>query len=120
MVIGDGSIITDTALKHCVIGIRVHGPREGSHLEDVVMMGADFYESEEELKANAARACRTSASGAAAASAAPSSTRTRGSATARVLSPDGKPNGDYPHDVMIRDGVLVVPKGAVIPPGTTI
>ena len=48
MVVGDGSIITDTALKHCVIGIRamVH---EGSQLEDVVMMGADFYESEEEV-----------------------------------------------------------------------
>ena len=37
-----------------------------------------------------------------------------------VLSPDGKSNGDYPHEVMICDGVLVVPKGAVIPAGTTI
>ena len=37
-----------------------------------------------------------------------------------VLSPEGKANGDYPYDVMIRDGVLVVPKGAVIPPGAKI
>jgi glucose-1-phosphate adenylyltransferase len=38
-----------------------------------------------------------------------------------VLSPDGKPpSSDFPHDILIRDGVLIVAKGAVIPPGTKI
>jgi glucose-1-phosphate adenylyltransferase len=119
VVVGDGSIITDTALKHCVIGIRSM-IREGSYLEDVVMMGADFYESDEEVKANAAQGLPNVGVG--------YGCRIRGTIIDKnarigdgcVLSPDGKSNGDYPHDVMIRDGVLVVPKGAVIPAGTTI
>jgi glucose-1-phosphate adenylyltransferase len=119
-VIGDGSIITDSTLKHCVIGIRAM-VRDGSHLEDVVMMGADFYESEEELKEHAARGLPSVGVG--------RGCNIRGSIIDKnarigdgvVLSPEGKPpNGEYPYDVLIRDGVLVVPKGAVIPPGTKI
>jgi glucose-1-phosphate adenylyltransferase len=119
VVVGDGSIITDTALKHCVIGIRSM-IRDGSYLEDVVMMGADFYESDEEIKANAAQGLPNVGVG--------FGCRIRGTIIDKnarigdgcVLSPAGKGNGDYPHTVMIRDGVLVVPKGAVIPAGTTI
>ncbi len=119
VVVGDGSIITDTTLKHCVIGIRSI-VREGSHLEDVVMMGADFYESEAEVKANAAAHLPNVGVG--------YGCRIRGTIIDKnarigdhcVLSPDGKTNGDYAHGTMMRDGVLVVPKGAVIPPGTTI
>jgi glucose-1-phosphate adenylyltransferase len=119
VVVGDGSIITDATLKHCVIGIRAM-VREGSRLEDVVMMGADLYESEEELKENAARGLPNVGVG--------RGCNIRGSIIDKnarigdgcVLSPEGKANGDYPHDIMIRDGVLVVPKGAVIPPGTSI
>ncbi len=119
VVVGDGSIITDTTLKHCVVGIRSI-IREGSHLEDVVMMGADFYEGDEEVKANAAAGTPNVGVGA--------GCRIRGTIIDKnarigggcVLSPEGKANGDYPHGVMIRDGVLVVPKNAVIPPDTTI
>ncbi len=119
VVVGDGSIITDTTLKHCVIGIR-SVVREGSHLEDVVMMGADFYESDEEMQANAGSGKPNVGIG--------RNCRIRGAIIDKnacigdgcVMAPDGKPNGDYPFDVMIRDGVLVVPKGAVIPAGTTI
>jgi glucose-1-phosphate adenylyltransferase len=94
--------------------------REGSRLEDVVMMGADFYESDEELKENAARGLPNVGVG--------RNCSIRGSIIDKnarigdgcVLSPEGKSNGDYPHDIMIRDGVLVVAKGAVIPAGTSI
>jgi len=85
-----------------------------------VMMGADFYESEEEVKANAAHGFPNVGVG--------FGCHIRGTIIDKnarigdrcVLSPEGKSNGDYPHDIMIRDGVLVVPKGAVIPAGTTI
>ncbi|HUJ42317.1 MAG TPA: glucose-1-phosphate adenylyltransferase [Opitutaceae bacterium] len=119
VVVGDGSIITDATLKHCVIGIRAM-IRDGSHLEDVVMMGADFYEGEEEIRQNAAQGVPNVGVG--------FNCQIRGAIIDKnarigdgcVLSPDGKSNGDYPHGVMIRDGVLVVPKGGVIPAGTTI
>ena len=114
VVIGDGCIVTDSTLRRCVIGIRsVLG--EHSHLEDVVMMGADYYENENELKAaresgvpgfGVGRNCRIK--------------HAIIDKNARigdnvVLSPEGKPDGDYPHDIVIRDGVLCVCKGAVIP-----
>jgi glucose-1-phosphate adenylyltransferase len=35
------------------------------------------------------------------------------------ISPKGKPDGVYADGaIVIRDGVLVVPKGAILPPGT--
>jgi glucose-1-phosphate adenylyltransferase len=119
MVVGDGSIITDATLNRCVIGIRAM-VREGSQLENVVMMGADFYESDEEIKENALRGLPGVGIGRRC-----NIRRSIIDKNARigddcVLSPEGKPNGDYACDIMIRDGVLVVPKGAVIPPGTSI
>ena len=120
VVVGDGSIITDTTLKHCVIGIRAM-VREGSHLEDVVMMGADFYESEEEAaRKTPPAAALESASAKTARSAGRSSTRMRASAMAASCRPTASPTATIRTSVIICEGVLVVPKGAVIPAGTTI
>ncbi|MEI7551846.1 MAG: sugar phosphate nucleotidyltransferase, partial [Verrucomicrobiota bacterium] len=51
VVIGDGSILTNSAIKHSVLGIRSY-VGENSVLEDTVLMGADYYETEEQLAAN--------------------------------------------------------------------
>jgi len=119
VVIGDGAILTNSSLKHCVLGVRSH-IGEGSRLEDVVMMGADYYETEEQQKADAAMGMPSIGVG-------------RGchihhtiiDKNARVgdfvrLSPAGRPDGNHAHGIIIRDGVLVVPKGAVVPGGTVI
>ena len=34
-----------------------------------------------------------------------------------TLSPEGKADGDFAHGIVIRDGILCVTKGAVIPSG---
>ena len=119
VVIGDGCIVTDSALKHSVIGIRsVLG--ENSNFEDVVMMGADYYQTKAEMQADTeagrprigvGRNCRIR--------------RAIIDKNARIgdnvtLSPEGKADGDYPHGVVIRDGILCVCKGAVIPSGFTL
>lgn len=116
VVIGDGCIVTDSRLKHCVIGIRsILG--ENANLEDVVMMGADFYQTDADLAADRAagrphfglgRNCRIR--------------RAIIDKNSRIgddvtLSPEGKPDGDYAHGIVIRDGILCVCKGAVIPSG---
>ncbi len=116
VVIGDGCLVTDSTLKHSVIGIRsILG--ENSHFEDVVMMGADYYQTKPEMQADKDKGrprigvglnCRIK--------------RTIIDKNARIgdnvsLSPEGKADGDYPHDVVIRDGILCVCKGAVIPSG---
>jgi len=119
VVLGDGSILEDSSIKHSVVGIRSF-VRKGSQLEDVVMMGADFYETDDQMKTNLERARPCLGVG--------YNCHIRGSIidkNARIgnnvtLSPDGKPDGTYAHGVIIRDGVLLVPKGGVVPTGTVI
>ncbi len=116
VVIGDGCLVTDSTLKHCVIGIRsILG--ENSNLEDVVMMGADYYQTEKEVLGDKAqnrpsigvgRNCRIHYA------IIDKNARIGDGVT---LSPAGKPDGDYDHGVVIRDGILCVTKGAVIPSG---
>jgi glucose-1-phosphate adenylyltransferase len=119
VVIGDGCIVTDSALKHSVIGIRsILG--ESSNLEDVVMMGADYYQTRQEREADKAQGRPSVGVG--------SNCRIKRAIidkNARIgdnvtLSPEGKADGDYPHNIVIRDGILCVCKGAVIPSGFTL
>ncbi len=120
VVIGDGSILTDSSLKHCILGIRCY-VGEGSRLEDVILMGADYYETEEQMQTNVtkgrpnigiAKGCRI--------------TRAIIDKNARigegsVLTPVGKPDGKYVGGaIVIRDGILIVTKGATIPAGTAL
>ena len=119
VIIGDGCLVTDSTLKRCVIGIRsILG--ENANFEDVVMMGADYYQTDKEVAADRARNhppvgvgrnCRIQ--------------HAIIDKNARIgdnvsLSPAGKPDGDYAHGVVIRDGILCVTKGAVIPSGFTL
>ena len=116
VVIGDGCLVTDSTLKHCVIGIRsVLG--ENSNLEDVVMMGADYYQTTAEVLAD-----KTQGRPAIGLGRNCNIRRAIIDKNARIgdgvtLSPAGKPDGDYAHGVVIRDGILCVCKGAVIPSG---
>lgn len=118
-VIGDGAIVEGSLVKHCVIGIRSF-VRDGSRLEDVVMMGADTYETEEELKANVAAGIPHLGVG--------RKCNIRGAIidkNARIgdgvtLTAEGKADGNYPHGIVVRDGVLLVPKGGVVPGGVTV
>jgi glucose-1-phosphate adenylyltransferase len=120
VVIGDGSILTDSSLKHCVLGIRSFID-EGSVLEDSVVMGSDYYETPAQLAENIARGKPRLGVG--------KSCRIFGAIidkNTRIgdgcdLSPVGKADGTYVDGaVIIRDGVLVVPKNAVVPPGTKV
>lgn len=118
-VIGDGTIIADSTIKRCVFGIRSFVD-EGCVLEDVVVMGSDYYESDDQLAANTAQGRPHLGVG--------KSCRIKGAIIDKnarigdgcVLIADGKADGQYAAGVVIRDGVLVVPKGAVLPPGTSV
>jgi glucose-1-phosphate adenylyltransferase len=116
VVIGDGSIITDSTLKRCVLGIRSY-VGEGSRLHEVVMMGADYYETPEQQADNASKGVFNIGVGRNC-----NIEHTIIDKNARIgdnvtLSAAGKPDGDYEHGIIIRDGVLVVPKGVIIPSG---
>lgn len=119
VVIGDGCIVTDSSLRQCIIGIRsILG--ENSNLEDVVMMGSDFYQTAKEVAADQAKGQPPMGIGRNC-----SIRRAIIDKNARIsdnvtLSPEGKADGEYPHGIVIRDGILCVTKGAVIPTGFTL
>jgi glucose-1-phosphate adenylyltransferase len=120
VVIGDGSILTDSSLKHSVLGVRCH-IGEGSVLEDAVVMGADFYETVEQLKENAARGRPNVGVGKGCWIKRAIVDKNARIGDGSVLNGEGKADGTYAGGaVIVRDGVLVVPKGAVIPPGTRV
>jgi len=120
VVIGDGSILTDSTLKHCVLGVRAF-VGEGSTLADSIVMGSDYYETDAQLEGNVARGRPNLGVG--------RNCRIEGAIIDKnarigdgcVLSAKGKADGTYANGaVIIRDGVLVVPKNAVLPPGTVV
>ncbi|HEY4302075.1 MAG TPA: glucose-1-phosphate adenylyltransferase [Candidatus Didemnitutus sp.] len=116
VVIGDGCIVTDSSLHHCVIGIRsILG--ENSDLKDVVMMGADYYQTAKEVQADRDRGVPPVGIGRGCRIEHAIIDKNARIGDGVVLSPAGKPDGDYPHGIVIRDGVLCVTKNGVLPSG---
>ncbi len=114
--IGDGCIVEDSALNRCVLGIR-SVIRQGCVLNDVVMMGADFYE--DDLTCTSNEDAGTPHIGVGRNSKISHAIIDK---NARIgddvsLSPEGKNDGTYDHGIVIRDGVLCAPKGVVVPNG---
>ncbi|MFW5695383.1 MAG: glucose-1-phosphate adenylyltransferase [Alkalispirochaeta sp.] len=115
----DGCIITGSTITRSIIGIRTIID-EGSQLDGVVCMGADYYEEPGPLRTEEGRSVPTIGIG--------KNCKIRGAIidkNARIgnncsIGWDGiPPEGDYER-YFVRDGVIVVPKNAVIPDGTVI
>lgn len=118
-IIADGCIIQDAQLDHCVIGVRSI-IRGGSKLQQTIMMGSDCFETPADLKQcdekgipplGVGSNCRI--------------TKAIIDKNARIgnnvtLSPDGKADESEGNGYYVRDGIIVVLKGAVIPDGSTI
>jgi glucose-1-phosphate adenylyltransferase len=120
VVVADGCIVTDSRLKHSLLGIRSF-VGEGSDLEDVIVMGADYYETPEHIAGNLARGKPHLGIGKNCTIRRAIIDKNTRIGDGSKLSPVGKPDGAYVDGaVVIRDGILVVPKGALIPPGTVV
>lgn len=118
-ILSDGCIISDAILRRCVIGVRSF-INEGSRLENVVMMGADHYQTLDELAlatdpeappVGIGRNCRIA--------------NAIIDKNARIghnvfISPEGKPEGYTEGAVCVRDGVVIISKNGVIPDNTVI
>lgn len=117
-VIADGCILNQCRIQHSVIGVRAV-LNEGALLNRVVMMGSDYFDTTERcarpenggVPLGIGRGTRID-------NAIIDKNARIGEAC--VLSPAGKPeNVDHPL-YYIRDGILIIPKHAVIPDGTVI
>lgn len=119
VIIADGCIVTESYLKRCVIGIRSI-LRKNTRLENVVMMGSDVFEDEEEFAMNREAGIPDIGIG--------ENTSIREAIIDKnariganvVLDPAGKPDNFESKGVYVRDGVMVVSKNTVIPDNTVI
>jgi glucose-1-phosphate adenylyltransferase len=114
-VLSDGCIVTDATLDRCVVGIRSI-IESGTVLRNVVLMGADFYESQSVAPPGApplgiGRNTKIS-------DAIVDKNARIGECV--VISPEGKPPEHDGKNFYVRDGIVIIPKNAVIPDGTRI
>jgi glucose-1-phosphate adenylyltransferase len=115
-IIADGCIITDANIERAVIGIR-SVIETGSRIRDCVLMGADFYELEEPPPIPNVPALGIGRDCVIEGAIIDKNARIGDGV---VITPEGKPDNVDGHNYYVRDGVIVIPKGAVIPTGTSI
>jgi len=111
-IIADGCIISDAHLERCVVGIRSI-IQSGATIRDTIVMGADYFQLDSAgepggLPIGIGRNCVIE--------------RTIIDKNARigdgvVISPEGKPANVDAEKYFVRDGIVVIPKNAVIPAG---
>ncbi len=120
-VVSDGCIINRSTIRHSIIGLRML-VGEGTELHRVVALGCDYYESQESIDAHEKAGkprigiglnCRIE-------NAIIDKNARIGNNV--VISPAGKSDTfKHPQELYyIRDGIVVIPKGASIPDGTVI
>lgn len=116
-VVADGCILEDCQITGSVIGVRTQ-IGAGTVVHDSIIMGLDYFESEERLRSAGAEVCmgigrNCRISGAIV----DKNCRIGDNVTIgrRIGAPDQE--GEL---YVVRDGITVIPRGTVVPPGTVI
>jgi glucose-1-phosphate adenylyltransferase len=111
-IIADGCIISDAHLERSVIGVRSI-IQSGATIRNSIVMGADYYETDPGEQRGSppigiGRNCVIDRA---------IIDKNARIADGVVITPEGKPADLDAGNYFIRDGIVVVPKNAVIPPG---
>jgi glucose-1-phosphate adenylyltransferase len=110
-IISDGCIISDAHLERCVVGIR-SVIQSGATIRNSIVMGADYFELERtdlsQLPIGIGRNCVIDRA---------IIDKNARIADGVVITPEGKPRNLDTDNYFIRDGIVVIPKNAVIPAG---
>ena len=115
-VIADGCIINDALIEHSLIGVRSH-IQAGATIRDALVMGQDYYDSPDRAPVPVAPAMGIGHGA--------WIERTIVDKNARIgdevrITPDGKPDFLDGPNFYVRDGIVIIPKNAVIVSGTVI
>ncbi len=110
--LSDGCIITEASLSRCVIGLR-SVIRKNAHLENVLMFGADYFDSHDQQPHEIAMGIGEN-------------TIIRNAIIDKnvrignnvYLSPDGKPDGYEKDGLYVKDGILCITEKTSIPNNT--
>jgi glucose-1-phosphate adenylyltransferase len=109
-IISDGCIISDAHLERCVVGIRSI-IQSGATIRNSIVMGADYFEqagNAGQPPIGIGRNCVIDRA---------IIDKNARIADGAVITPEGKPSNFDAENYFIRDGIVVVPKNAVIPAG---
>ncbi|MEO8427301.1 MAG: glucose-1-phosphate adenylyltransferase [Verrucomicrobiota bacterium] len=118
-VVADGCIINHSRITNSIIGIR-STVGAGTQLNRVILLGCDFYESGESIAHNEAAGRPRLGIGVNARIENAIIDKNARIGNDVVITPAGKPEHlDHPL-YYIRDGVVIIPKGGVIPHGMVI
>jgi glucose-1-phosphate adenylyltransferase len=116
--VADGCIISDAHLERCVIGVRSYID-SGTTIRNSVIMGSDFYETDMAAhERNSGNPSLGIGKNCVIDHAIIDKNTRIGDGV--VISPEGKPENFDGPNFYVRDGIVIIPKGAVIPPGTWI
>ena len=116
-ILADGCIVTDANIKHSTLGVR-SVVRNQTRFENVVMMGADSFETVEDLEENKALGRPDLGVGKNCVVKNAILDKSVRIGNNVVLDPTGLPDKFGPDlDIAIRDGVLVVCKDTIVPDG---
>ena len=114
----EGSIITNANIANSIVGIRTI-IESGANLDGVVCMGADFYETTEDREANTGVPNIGIGQGCIIKRAIIDKNARIGDNCRIGIDPIARRDGDFAA-YSIRDGIIVIPKGTVLTPGTVI
>jgi glucose-1-phosphate adenylyltransferase len=119
--VSDGCIINDSRIIRSLVGLRSRIERN-CHIEASYLMGADYYQSIEEMRADiAAGQPRIGIGEGSIIRRAIIDKNARIGANVRLLNEQGIERADGPQgSYYIRDRIILVPKNAVIKDGTTV
>jgi glucose-1-phosphate adenylyltransferase len=117
--LSEGSILVGAEVEHSIIGIRSRVGR-GARIKDSLILGADYYETLEEIGRSSARGVPPIGIGAETiVQGAIIDKNARVGAGVKILNEAGETEKDG-DGYYIREGIVVVPKNGIIPDGTVI
>ena len=114
-VISDGCVLSDAHIERAVVGVRSYVDA-GTTIRNTVMMGADFYDSKQTKREGIpdlgiGKNCVVDHA---------IIDKNARIGDGVVITTEGKPDNFDGDNYFIRDGIVIVPKGATIQPGTWI
>ena len=118
-VISDGCIINRARINQSIVGLRtIIG--DGTELNRVVILGSDFYESQESVERHERDGLPRVGIGAHCKIENAIIDKNARIGNNVKISPAGKPENVDHERYFVRDGIVIIPKDAVIPHGTVI
>lgn len=116
----DGCIITNASIRRSIIGIRTI-IESGASLDGVVCMGADYFETDAEKAENERKGIpNIGIGGGSIIRGAIIDKNARIGANCRIgIAPLERHDGEYATHYIV-DGIIVIPKNQIVPPGTVI